>query len=1632
MKVINRFCIITIFLGLLFGCDNNSESNSNNIPAALESTLNTSTSAKEIDYSSVQLKLLDVSEREVGKSNAIVFLFNAPIEANQNFSNYIEITPPLVSPVLSADGRQLQYNGIYPETKYQINVIAGLKAEHGSQLRDVYQKTVNTRAMAPLISFKSQQGAILVPGHTDDLGIYSVNVPEVDLNIYRVKLNELANFLQQYKQIASSGAYYYHNDNRAKMVEHLYTARVKTAGKANQRQVTSFSIADKDWANESGVYFATLGKPGVFEFDAATWFSVSSIGLQIRQFPKEMHIITQDIKTGAPLKGIEVALLDGKSQRYAVQTTNQQGVVNVKNIKNLSLIVARKGKEVTVLPYKNPRFDLTDFNVGDLPFRDNQLFVYSERDIYRPGETLTLSILRRDADGQVDGSQVSVELYKPDGSKYKSIWLKATDSKNGYYQYSVNLPKSTPLGNWQAKVTTRADNNYQARFHFKVEEFLPERLRLTLGEADKLQRFSPKQGLKVLVLGEYLYGAPAAGNRLETRGNTSAWTQPFEQWPDYYIGDSNGAKKVDFALADTMLDDTGKHSSIVKQPWENWNIPTKVRLHYSLFESGGRAINRFYDSLLWPKKSFIAVKPGFKNAQSTSNSSIQFNLLKLDKNASPITQGEVKTELIREEKRYFWTYNNNNGWHYERIEKEYVVDSQILSFVDKKPLTLNQSVEWGDYRLELTDLATLGKTIYRFRAGEAWYNDWQNNSKTIRPDRVNLALDKESYLPGETLLLRIAAPYAGNALITIETDSVLFQQQFEVGDGESEVKLTVPKGLVRHDAYITAFVIAPSKTHSESVSKRSFGIIHLPLTRTERHIDLKLDVPERWAPNQQVIVKVRANDATGNPLSGHAKVTLAAVDSGVLNVTGYKVADPYSFFYGQRKYQGVITDMYDQVMTPLLADKASLRWGGDAALTRGGEKSKNEAKIVSLFSGLVSLKDGVAEIPLQLPVFDGELNLTVVAFDNAQFAKVETTVKVTSPVVLQVALPKFMATGDRSEIVLDVSNVTALLLQGEFSLNVAGQLASQNNKRSLTLEPNQKQTLHFTLQALQDVGVGELQAKFVMADEVIERQWSLPVRATQAAEFNREKALLMPGDNLHLPAQALAPFIDATQQLQLFVGLSPNLNATEHWRYLTAYPYGCLEQTTSKSRPFAAVLTQDGKATSINDVSVDDINQKAQGAIERYRELQRADGSFGLWSKTSKEEHWLTAYATEFLYNLKDKGMEVPDAMLNSATKRLESYVTSRARHQVKTWSSNPQHYDVAYRAYAAYVLAKQAKITLGPLRDIAEQDLLNAEGKLPGVHLGLAMLMTGSEKEGSTLILQALKKKRSHSYLGDYGSEIRDQAMAIDALVTSDLVNEELKLHALLMLPELVSEIQQQQWLSTQERSAILLLAMTIQQQYNEQPWQGDLTINKQITTLHKNGVYRQDIDITKELQATFTNTGDLPLYVSFDWMGVKKQADYDVYKGIHVETAHFLVNNNEATKLADSNTLHSGDLLLTRITLRSDVRVPDALVVNLMPAGVELENQNLLNSLKIAEITIDGEKIAIAADIAHEEFRDDRYVAAVDLPEQRVQTLYVLSRAVNPGSYVFPAVQVESMYKPSVRGIGGSIKQINVKEKP
>jgi len=222
------------------------------------------------------------------------------------------------------------------------------------------------------------------------------------------------------------------------------------------------------------------------------------------------------------------------------------------------------------------------------------------------------------------------------------------------------------------------------------------------------------------------------------------------------------------------------------------------------------------------------------------------------------------------------------------------------------------------------------------------------------------------------------------------------------------------------------------------------------------------------------------------------------------------------------------------------------------------------------------------------------------------------------------------------------------------------------------------------------------------------------------------------------------------------------------------------------------------------------------------------------------------------------------------------------------------------------------------------------------------------------------------------------------------------------------------------------------MEEQYADQAWRGTLTVAGQVEALNLSGEHHQNIKVTNTSTATFTNQGDSPIYASFDWSGVPKEPVYNLNHGIEVSVDHYLVQSGEATKLPTDKALNSGEILLTRIIVTSEERVPDALLANLMPAGLELENQNLANSLKLADIKLGGKKLNVSNKIEHQEYRDDRYVAALDLPKRGTQTLYVLSRAVNPGVYTYPAVRIESMYKPSVYGVGGSIKQIKVNAKP
>ncbi|MEM5536987.1 MG2 domain-containing protein [Neptuniibacter pectenicola] len=1632
-KIMGLGLLITL---LLTGCsDDPDERQKNHVNSTTSPQV--STVAPEGNNTSVKgnmqpLDVLDISEREFGDVNAISLLFNTPIQPDQAFKSFIKIEPELGKPVLSKDGRTLYFTGISPVTEYTVSVEPGLAAENKTTLTYGLSETVKTRALPRLVSFETD-GVVMIPGKVDSLALLAVNVAEADVNIYKVKSDKFVTFFNEYGAL-SNGDRWYHDETRlGNTVDHVYSTRLKISKKENQRNRVSLPVNLVPNIDDGGLYLATVRTPGGFDFQA-TWFTVSSLGIQARDYGKHTRFIIQNAKSGALLKGVTLKILDYNNKVIATGMSNHEGAWETTNNwqrHSPRLIMATQGNQVSVLQYRAADFDLSSFSVSGRPVKDIEHFVYSPRDIYRPGETLILSTLTRDMDGQLIGGALNVELIKPDGQR-AGIW-RTEASAPGYYEFRHALPTAAPLGQWYAQVFSPAKPKMKARFKFKVEEFLPERLRLVFNQPG-LMSFSKGETVSVPLVGEYLYGAPAAGNRLDTQVTVSGWASPFEGLKGFKFGAPDTVSRYQFSLDSVELNSQGETTTVINKKqldWGNFSTPTRVRLNYSLFESGGRAINRSQSVLLWPRSSFIGVKPRFKNDVSDTEQEIEFDLVRADAQGTLLATGEAKATLYRIEEKYFWSHTSERGWHYEIEKNEYPVAHETINFADNTRPSIKLPVEWGRYRLELEDYSAGSKTVYRFQAGDSWYYNWNSASDQIRPDKVTVALDKAAYHAGDKVKVKLASPTEGRAIVLLETDTVLSTVEVQLKNREAEVEITLPQNMARHDAYISAFVVAPTE-QKEKVSKRSFGIVHLPMDRTARQLDVSINVAEKLLPENRAEIKVLVNDNKGKPVSGDVYVTLSAVDSGVLSVTGYRQPDPFEFFYGQRRYNASITDMYDDLAEPVLSDQAEIRWGGDGELERGGDAPPSDVQIVSLFSSVVNVEQGVVSIPLDLPAFDGELTLNAVAMGRDQFGTHSETTKVASPVVAQLSMPRFLAMGDEATLALDLANVSGASQEVEVSIATEGAVSLAAKRHRIQLADGQKQIIHLPVKAV-SIGEGHITAAITLADGTgntvqLQRDWRLGVRSAYPATYGKVSQYLQKGERIRFPVADINTLAGDTVKAQLRVAVTPDLGAANHFKSLMRYPYACLEQTTSKSQPIAILFEHDQLPAFAQSVSVQQREKQINVALARYAELQRANGSFGLWNKFSPEEHWLTAYATDFLLQLKQSGIAVPESLLNNAQKRLNTYVHKRTALAVRTWSDIPSHYEISYRAYAAYVLAKGGRVTLGPLRDMAENQLTEARGMLPGVHLGLAMIETGSVDEGEKLITDAFSVKRAPGYLGDYGSVVRDKAMAIHSVIAAKSVSDGVVKQALKQLPDLLVELKQVRWLSTQEKAALLRLASDLYQLDTQGKWTGELVQGDIDAVLSATGELGKNIDRDALDKTSFTNQGDKPLFASFSWTGLPADMPSSLNEGVNVRVDHFTVINNKARALEKDQVLKIGEVVLTRVRLYSETRVPDGLLVNLIPAGVELENQNLQNALKLDSIQIGGEAVEQQAQIVYQAYKGDRYVAAVDLPAKREQTVYFLSRAVTPGAYVVPPAMVESMYKPSIRGISNSIKSISV----
>ena len=1628
----------------LAGCDNNDKAPiaaKNDAPAAQpaaekkaeKDTAQLQKLARESEGKA--LTLLDVSEVQLDGASTLVLTFSIPLDPEQDFARLVHVVDKKSGKVdgaweLSPNLKELRLRHLEPNRDLLVTIERDLRALNNATFEINYEKSLTTRDIQPSVGFASR-GSLLPGKVVEGLPVMALNVNNVDVNFFRVKPESLAAFVSQleYRNSMSN----WESDNLLKMADLVYTGRFDLNPARNTREKLLLPLSEIKPLQQAGVYVAVMTKAGQYEYsNAATLFTLSDVGVSAHRYQNRLDVFTQSLENGAAQQEVDVALLDEKGQTLAKATSDAKGHVQLENHQNAALLLARKEGQTTLLDLKLPALDLAEFDIAGDPGYSKQFFMFGPRDLYRPGETVILNGLLRDSDGKTLPDQpVKLEVVKPDGQVIRTV---VSQPDNGLYHFTYPLDSGAPTGMWHIRANT-GDNQSQM-WDFHVEDFMPERMALNLTSQET--PLSPSDKVTFSVAGYYLYGAPANGNALQGQLYLRPLRDAVPSLPGFQFGniaEENLSRSLD--EVQLTLDETGRGDISTNSEWRETHSPLQVILQASLLESGGRPVTRRAEQAIWPADTLPGIRPQFAvkavydyRTDTTVNqpivdedSNAAFDIVYVDAQGEKKAVSGLQVRLIRERRDYYWDWLESEGWQSRFDQKDLVEGEQTLDLKADETGKVTFPVEWGAYRLEVKAPNDAISSV-RFWAGYSW-QDNSDGSGAAQPDRVTLKLDKPAYRPGDTIKLHIAAPAAGKGYAMVESsEGPLWWQEIDVPAQGLDLSIPVDKSWNRHDLYLSTLVVRPGDKSRSATPKRAVGLLHLPLGDENRRLELALESPAKMRPNQPLTVKIKASSKNGETPK-QVNVLVSAVDSGVLNITDYVTPDPWQAFFGQKRYGADIYDIYGQVIEGQ-GRLAALRFGGDGdELKRGGKPPVNHVNIVAQQAQPVTLNEqGEGSVTLPIGDFNGELRVMAQAWTADDFGSNESKTIVAAPVIAELNMPRFMAGGDTSRLVLDVTNLTDRPQSLNVTLAASGLIELVSDQPAqVNLEPGVRTTLFVPVRAKEGFGDGELQATLsglnVPGEDIgpQQKQWKIGVRPAFPAQTVNNGVMLQPGERWTLPEEEVMNFSPVTVQGQLLFSGKPPLNLARYIRELKAYPYGCLEQTTSGL--FPSLYTNAAQLQALGIAG--DTDEKRRAAIEtgiaRLLQMQRDNGGFALWDKNGPEEYWLTAYAMDFLVRAGEQGYSVPAAGINQGNARLLRYLQDPGMMSIR-YSSDTQASKFAVQAYAALVLARQQKAPLGALREIWERRSQAASG-LPLLQLGIALKTMGDAKRSDDAVALALSTPRhdERQWLADYGSPLRDNALML-ALLEENNLKPDVQNSLLNTLSE---QAFSQRWLSTQENNALFLAARSLQDLPGT--WQAQTSLAEQPLTGDKAQTRNLDADQLAALQVT--NNGAQPMWLRLDVSGYPQSAPAPASNVLQIER-HILGSDGQSKSL---DSLRSGELVLVWLEVKASQDVPDALVVDLLPAGLELENQNLANGS--ASLQDSGSEVQNLlnqmqqADIQHVEFRDDRFVAAVAVNSGQPVTLVYLARAVTPGTYQVPMPMVESMYVPQWRatGVAGDI---------
>ncbi len=1304
---------------------------------------------------------------------------------------------------------------------------------------------------------------------------------------------------------------------------------------------------------------------------------------------KKAHAIVSDMVTTQPLKNVEITYYDYIKQTLAKGITDENGMCDVTLTQKPFLLIAKYGKQRGYLKLMDEQSNsLSKFDIeGDKAQRGLKGFIYTERGVWRPGDSLFVNFILEDKLNKFpDKHPIHFALFDPSGEKIHEY---TTNNHLGrIYSYKTKTEYDAPTGNYCVKVKV---GNRLFTKNLKIEAIQPNRLKIYMDlDEGSILKSTAKDSVSMQV--KWLHGALAKNLRTTIGVKISSTKTSFTGYKGYTFDSPMRKLKVnDQQIFEGNLNQYGKtkFSSMLKHCEE---APGRVSVAFitKVFEQGGNFSTDRKVCQYSPFNRYVGLSvPSSDNYDNTLETGKQhrFDVVSLDENGKIANAQNLQVKIYKLEWKWWYERSDENYTNFNGTSSTFLVKDTTIDATNGKG-HFNFGIKYPDYG---RFLITVTDPKSNHQTGKIVSLDWPywsrgNRNENKNASMLNFACDKEKYNVGEDIKISFPSPSAGRALISIESRTKVIKKYWiNTVKGETMHTLKAEANM-SPNVFIHITLIQPHANTKNDLPIRMYGVVPIMVDNPATHLEPIINVPKEIKPESTVNLQVK--EEKGKKMY----YTIAVVDEGLLDLTNFKTPQPWNVFYAKEALGVKTWDVYDDVIGAYAGklDKL-LSVGGDGDNMAGKAVKANRFKPVVRHLGPFVVEAGqVKNHKIHIPAYVGAVRFIVVAHNDGAYGSAEKLVEVKKPLMILPSLPRTIGPNEEISLPVDVFAMDPKIKNVQVSIETNDLFTIEGSKmQSLVFNDEGDEILNFKLKTKNQTGIGKIKIIATSGNEVSVDEIEIDVKLPNELKTQTKEIEIKPGEKWVGKIDFFG--IKGTNSCVIEASNIPPISLENRLNYLIQYPHGCIEQTTSAA--FPQLYLND--LMQLSEKRQEKITSNITKAIKRIRSFQTADGGFAYWPGESDENDWGTNYAGHFLIEAEKHGY----AVSRESKQRWLEFQKNKAQNWENYGNNSSQQLIQAYRLY---VLALAGNAETGAMNRLKEETKL-----VPAAiwRLAAAYSLIGQGDIARKMVQKVptnIEKYRELSF--SYGCDIRDKAMILE---TTNLLGMDSK--SSVLLKEISQKLSSKSFMSTQETAySLLAISKYVSQTGIQKGIDYTLKYNKEVKQIQSKSILDEIIiyesEITDNGSVSIQNTGKNKLFVRVYTKGIPTQTIRKKSENkIEIDVKYL---NGDGDVILPNKIKQGTDFkCIVTITNPTNKYYKELAISHIVASGWEILNPRM-----------DSEGYESSA--RYQNFRDDRVYSYIDLGPNDSKKIIIPLNASYLGKYYLPSISVEAMYDESISG--------------